>query len=50
MCDREKELFLLDILVAIEKIRDIAKDYHKGDDLQYNYKDIGMLLSENLKL
>ena len=39
MCDRERELFLLDIIIAIEKIRDIAKDYHKGDDLQYHYRD-----------
>jgi len=29
MCDREKELFLLDIIVAIEKIRKVASKFDK---------------------
>jgi hypothetical protein len=29
MCDREKELFLLDIIVAIEKIKKVASKFDK---------------------
>ncbi|WP_456479170.1 HepT-like ribonuclease domain-containing protein [Nautilia sp.] len=46
MCEREKELFLLDIIIAIEKIRDIAKDYEYGDDIQYNYRDWDAIIRE----
>jgi uncharacterized protein with HEPN domain len=46
MCDREKELFLLDIIIAVEKIRDIAKDYKYGDDIQYNYRDWDAIIRE----
>ncbi len=46
MCDREKELFLLDILIAIEKIRDIAKEYENGDDIQYSYRDWDAIIRE----
>jgi uncharacterized protein with HEPN domain len=37
MYDREKELFLLDIVVAIEKIRKIVGKFKKGDDLKYDF-------------
>jgi uncharacterized protein with HEPN domain len=37
MYDREKELFLLDIVVAIEKIRKIVEKFKKGDDLKYDF-------------
>jgi len=46
MCEREKELFLLDIIVAIEKIRDVSKDYSNGDDILYNYKDWDTIIRE----
>ena len=46
MCEREKELFLLDIIVAIAKIRDIAKDYDSGDDLLYSYRDWDSIIRE----
>ena len=46
MCDRERELFLLDILIAIEKIRDIAKEYESGDDIQYSYRDWDAIIRE----
>ena len=46
MCEREKELFLLDIIVAIEKIRDVSKDYNNGDDILYNYKDWDTIIRE----
>ena len=37
MCDREKELFLLDIIVAIEKIRKVASKFDNGEDLKYDF-------------
>ena len=46
MSDREKELFLFDILIAIEKIRDIAKDYTNADDLMFNYRDWDSIIRE----
>jgi len=46
MCDREKELFLLDIIVAIEKIRDVSQNYEKGEDLKYSYKDWDTVIRE----
>ena len=46
MSDREKELFLFDILIAIEKIRDIAKDYINADDLIFNYRDWDSIIRE----
>jgi len=36
MCDREKELFLLDIIVAIEKIKFIADKFNNAEDLKYD--------------
>jgi len=46
MCDREKELFLLDIIVAIEKIRDVVKDFNEGESLKYSYKDWDSVIRE----
>ena len=46
MCDREKELFLLDIIVAIEKIRNTVKDFKEGDSLKYSYKDWDSVIRE----
>jgi len=37
MCDREKELFLLDIIVAIEKIKFIADKFNNAEDLKYDF-------------
>jgi len=46
MCDREKELFLLDIIVAIEKIRNTVKDFNEGESLKYSYKDWDSVIRE----
>ena len=37
MCDREKELFLLDIVIAIEKIKNVANKFDRGEDLKYDF-------------
>jgi uncharacterized protein with HEPN domain len=37
MSDRERELFLLDIIVAIEKIRKVASKFDNGEDLKYDF-------------
>jgi len=46
MCDREKELFLLDIIVAIEKIRNTVRDFNSGESLKYSYKDWDSVIRE----
>ena len=46
MSEREKELFLFDILIAIEKIKDISKDYTNADDLMFNYRDWDSIIRE----
>ncbi len=46
MSKREKEFFLLDIIIAIAKIKNIVKDYSKGDELLYNYKDWDTVIRE----
>jgi len=43
---RDGELFLFDILIAIEKIRNITKDYKKADDLLFNYRDWDSVIRE----
>ena len=43
---RDGELFLFDILIAIEKIRNITKDYEKADDLLFNYRDWDSVIRE----
>jgi len=37
MCEREKELFLIDIIVAIEKIKKIASKFENSEDLKYDF-------------
>ena len=46
MSEREKELFLFDILIAIEKIKDITKNYKNADDLVFNYRDWDSVIRE----
>jgi len=43
---REGELFLFDILIAVEKIKNITKDYEKADDLLFNYRDWDSVIRE----
>ena len=44
--ERIKELFLFDIIVATQKIRYIAKDFEKGEDLKYSFKDWDTIVRE----
>ena len=46
MFKREGELFLFDIFIAIEKIKDIVKDYTKADDLVFSYRDWDSVIRE----
>ena len=46
MSERENSLFLFDILIAIEKIRDIVKDYENAEELLYSYRDWDCLIRE----
>ena len=46
MSEREKELFLFDILIAIEKLKDITKNYKNADDLVFNYRDWDSVIRE----
>ena len=46
MSEREKELFLFDILVAVEKIKDITKNYDNADDLVFSYRDWDSVIRE----
>ena len=46
MSERENILFLFDILIAIEKIKDIVKDYKNAEKLLYSYRDWDALIRE----
>ncbi len=46
MSERENSFFLFDILIAIEKIRDIVKDYKNAEELLYSYRDWDSLIRE----
>jgi len=46
MSERENILFLFDILIAIEKIKDIVKDYKNAEELLYSYRDWDALIRE----
>ena len=46
MSERENNLFLFDILIAVEKIKDIVKDYKNANELLYSYRDWDSLIRE----
>lgn len=46
MCKRDKELFLFDILIAILKIKDYAKDFDNAQSLKYDFKSWDAVVRE----
>ena len=44
--DRRVEMFIFDIFIAIHKIKFVVKDFEKGDDLLFSWKDWDTVIRE----
>ena len=46
MSDRIQELFLFDIIIAIQKVRYVANKFDNGDDLQFDFLHWDTMIKE----